>query len=82
MRKERGMNMDSSVVEDLLWEIVSQKVEQVSVAKTLLGNVGYIDKNRIDEISACTIIDSDYFEIVGFTYQYNKIEIALLRENC
>lgn len=67
--------MDSSTIETLLWEIMSNQVEKVDVAKQLLTNINYIEQGKVDQISKCTMLDSDYFEITSINNKENKIYV-------
>ena len=62
---------------DLLWEIISAKVEEVNQIPAMLKNIGYLDDKEelISQINNCEVFDSEPLNVIGFTVQEEKIFI-------
>ena len=60
----------------LLWEVVSSKVEELSELPRIINAANDIeDDYNIDKINACEIIDSESFDVLGFSVGIEEITV-------
>lgn len=53
----------------LIWEVISEKVENLNQLPIMLGDSRYIENKdtTISQITRCEVLDSESLEIIGFT---------------
>lgn len=60
----------------LLWKVVSSKVEELSELPRIINAANDIeDDYNIDKINACETIDSESFDILGFSVGIEEITV-------
>ncbi len=72
-----GLNIDV-IAETVLWENVSNYVEQVNQLYKILANVSYIDKSISGVITRCEVLDSE--ELCVLSTQAMKGEVEVMFE--
>ncbi len=63
------------LAEDLLWDEVSAYVEAVDEFKKMVGNISYIDHNKVNEVKWCEVFDTEEFIVISAEEQNEKIYI-------
>lgn len=52
-------------VENILWDMVSDYVEQVEELKPMIGNIAYIDINIVEQVDWCEVFDAEELCVVN-----------------
>ncbi len=58
------INVDQ-IAESLLWEKVSNYVEQIKELTSMIGKISYIDTDVLASINWCEVLDSEEFIVIG-----------------
>lgn len=70
------LNIDE-IAETVLWENVSNYVEQVSELDKILANISYIDKNISGVITRGEVLDSEELCILNTLETNGKVEVTV-----
>lgn len=70
-----GLDNDE-IVETVLWENVSNYVEQVNELGKMLENISYIDKSIYGSITRCEVLDSEELCVLDTEATNGKIEVT------
>lgn len=63
------------IAETLLWENVSNYVEQISSLQLILKDCWYIDKNLIDRVNYCEVLDTEEFLVLDTVKTEEHIQV-------
>ena len=56
------MNINiEEIAENFLWDKISWYVEQVKELKIMIKDIGYIDKNIVEQVKWCEVFDTEEF---------------------
>lgn len=53
------------IAQSLLWENVSNYIEQIEELQNMMKDISYIDKGILDIINSCEILETEEFCVVG-----------------
>lgn len=60
----------------LLWEVISRKVEELSELSRIISAANDMEDNfSIDKITSCEILDSESFDVLGFSVGIEEITV-------
>jgi|GEM_PF-6425746 len=57
----------------LIWQVVSEYVEQINQVSIMLKDISYYDINSLPEVTKCEVFISDSFDVLTFEIEKGKI---------
>ena len=65
------------LVEEVLWDEVSEYVEQVKEFKKMISDIGYIDHAKADEVTWCEVFDTEEIIVTKYSEDEENDEIRI-----
>jgi len=69
-----GISMDiQEIAEEIIWDEVSDYIEEIEEFKKMVEGIGYIDHDKVDEVEWCEVFEFEEINVVDYSDSEDEI---------